>query len=91
MRVDLCDERIVLRGKYDLALGRAQGTEARVLIVDFKTGDRHGSHLDDLRYYALLETIRNGVPPFRVATYYLDASTFGAACPRCNKTPPMPT
>jgi len=73
-RVDLCGGRVVLKGKVDLSLGRAQGTEARVLLVDFKTGAPHRGHVDDLRYYALLETVRSGVPPFRVATYYLDAA-----------------
>lgn len=72
-RVDLCAGRVVLRSKVDLTLGRARGTEARVLIVDFKSGKAHPSHLDDLRFYALLETLRSGVPPFRVASYYLDA------------------
>lgn len=73
-RVELCAGRIVLRSKVDLALGRAVGTEARVLIVDFKTGQAHRAHLDDLRYYALVECLRMGVPPFRIATYYLDSA-----------------
>ena len=34
----LCSDRIVVRGKVDLALGQARGTTAGVLIVDFKTG-----------------------------------------------------
>lgn len=76
VRVDLCDDRVVLRGKVDLSLGAPRGTTARVLIVDFKTGAAHGHHVDDLRFYALLEAIRSGVPPWRVATYYLDAATF---------------
>lgn len=69
----LCGGRITLRGKVDLALGQAQGTEARVMIVDFKTGAPSPVHVDDLRFYALLETLRVGVPPFRVASWYLDA------------------
>ena len=76
MRVELCDGRIIVQAKADLVLGRAQGTEARVLIIDFKTGTRYATHVDDLRFYALLETIRSGVPPFRVASYYLDSATF---------------
>ena len=74
----LCADRIVLWGKVDLALGRAAGTEARVLLVDLKTGRSHTSHLDDLRFYALIQTLRVGVPPFRVASYYLDTATFHA-------------
>lgn len=73
VRADLCADRIRLRSKVDLALGSARGQEARMLLVDLKTGQPWPGHLDDLRYYALLETLRVGVPPFRVATYYLDA------------------
>lgn len=69
----LCEGRITLRGKVDLALGQAHGTEARVMIVDFKTGSPSSVHVDDLRFYALLETLRVGVPPFRVVSWYLDA------------------
>jgi len=76
VRVDLCEERVVLRGKVDLALGAPKATRARVLIVDFKTGPAYPSHVDDLRFYALLEAIRSGVPPWRVASYYLDSATF---------------
>lgn len=74
--VDLCGDRVVLRGKVDLVLGQARGDEARVLVVDLKTGRAYPSHLDDLRYYALVQTLRVGVPPFRVASYYLDTATF---------------
>ena len=73
-RVELCAGRIVLRSKVDLALGQPVGTQARVLIVDFKTGRPHPTHMDDLRYYALLECLRSGVPPFRIASYYLESA-----------------
>ena len=69
----LCDDRIVVRGKVDLALGRPRGLTAGVLIVELKTGRPSRAHADDLRLYALLETLRAGVPPFRVATWYLDS------------------
>jgi len=73
-----CDDRISLRGKPDLAFGQARGDEAGVLIVDLKTGRSYPQHLDDLRFYALLQTLKVGVPPFRVASYYLDSATFHA-------------
>jgi CRISPR/Cas system-associated exonuclease Cas4 (RecB family) len=76
MRVDLCDERISLRGKVDLTLGMASGTAAGKVLVDLKTGAFSTDHLHDLRFYALLETLRLGVPPRRVASYYLDAGRF---------------
>lgn len=72
-RVDLLDGRLVLQGKVDLSLGRSQGTTAGKVLIDLKTGGFAPVHLDDLRFYALLETIRLGVPPRLVATYYLDS------------------
>lgn len=76
--VELCDGRIVLRGKVDLTIGAADGLRASKVIVDFKTGSRAISHLEDLRFYALVETLRLGVPPWKVASYYLDAGSFQA-------------
>ena len=74
LRVELCGQRVVLRAKVDLALHRGVGNEARSVLIDFKSGRPHAGHLDDLRFYALVETIRLGVPPFRLAAYYLDAA-----------------
>jgi hypothetical protein len=76
VRAMLCDDRVSLRAKYDLAFGRPNGMEARVIIVDFKTGREYSHYVDDLRFYALVETLRNGVPPFRVASYYLETGEF---------------
>jgi len=75
---ELCGSRIVLWGRVDLVLGVARGDEARSLIIDLKTGRSYPGHLDDLRFYALVQTLRIGVPPFRVASYYLDTATFHA-------------
>jgi hypothetical protein len=69
---------VVLRAKVDLALGRSEGPRAGMLIVDFKTGRPYPAHMDDLRFYALVETLRIGVPPFRVASDYLDSATWHA-------------
>jgi len=74
--VKLCAERVSLRGRPDLAFGQARGEEAGVLIVDLKTGWSYPHHFDDLRFYALLQTLKTGVPPYRVASYYLDSATF---------------
>jgi len=72
-RVELHDGRVVLAGKIDLSLGRATGSTAGKVLIDLKTGGFVPSHLDDLRFYALLETIRLGTPPRLLATYYLDS------------------
>lgn len=61
---------VAIKGRFDLALGPPG--RGPVVIVDFKTGAKAPEHRDEMRYYALLETLRNGVPPIRVATYYLD-------------------
>jgi hypothetical protein len=70
---DLFGGAIVLSGKVDLALGRAEGTRAGKVLIDLKTGRTSPTHREDLRFYALIETLRLGVPPRRIATHYLDS------------------
>jgi hypothetical protein len=72
VRQDVCADRIVLRGKVDLTLGAPDGLVAGKVLVDLKTGAAKAAHLDDLRFYALVETLRLGTPPLRLGTYYLD-------------------
>jgi hypothetical protein len=43
------------------------------VLLDMKTGRFAANHQDDLRFYALLETLRLGTPPRALASYYLDA------------------
>jgi hypothetical protein len=74
-RAELCGGMVVLSGKVDLTLGAAVGNQAGRVVVDLKTGGRHAGHADDLRFYALLDTLRVGVPPFRLVSYYLDSGT----------------
>lgn len=73
IKIELFDRRIILQGRVDLTLGHARGTTARKVLIDFKSGGFSPSHVDDLRFYALLEAIRIGTPPRRLATYYLDS------------------
>ena len=70
-RAELCGGRVVLVGRPDLTLGQA-GRGGKV-IIDLKTGDRRRHHVDDLRFYALVDALRVGVPARRLATVYLDA------------------
>lgn len=70
-RVELCGGRIVLAGRPDLTLGQA--LRSGKVIIDLKTGHRRRHHVDDLRFYALVDTLRVGLPPRRLATVYLDA------------------
>ncbi|MDP1793302.1 MAG: PD-(D/E)XK nuclease family protein [Acidimicrobiales bacterium] len=69
---------IELRARPDLALGRPSGPDARSLLIDLKTGRPHQSHADDLRFYALVFTLRWGAAPWRVASYYAADGTWVA-------------
>jgi hypothetical protein len=75
-RAELCDDRVVLAGRADLTLQRPEGTTARKVVVDLKSGGFSPSHLDDLRFYAVLETLRLGTPPRLIATHYLESGRF---------------
>lgn len=74
LRADLCDGKVVLQGRTDLTLGRADGTRAGKVVIDLKTGGPSPSHVDDLRFYALVDTLRLGTPPRLTASYYLDSA-----------------
>lgn len=69
---ELHDGLIVLSGRPDLTLGRPRGTTPAKVLLDLKTGFRSPAHREDLRFYALVETLRMQVPPRKVATYYVD-------------------
>ncbi len=76
LRALLCADRLTLRGKVDLSLGYVRnGGEAGKVLIDLKTGQPGHGHLEDLRFYALLETLKMGVPPRLLVNYYLDAGT----------------
>ncbi len=82
LEVPLAGGRVVLTGVVDLALGAPAGERASVCVVEVKSGSRRLEHRGDLHFYALLETLRSGAPPFRIATYYtrtgeLDAEDVG--------------
>jgi hypothetical protein len=66
---------VILSGRPDLTLGQPRGNIAGKVIIDLKTGAARGHHTDDLRFYALLETLARGTPPRLLATVYLDSGT----------------
>lgn len=76
IRMELFDGVVVLQGKIDLTLGRAEGLRGGKVLVDLKSGKFQPGHMHDLRYYALIEAVRIGVPPRRIASYYLDQGRF---------------
>ena len=76
LRAELCNGKLVLSGRADLTLGTPDGFRAGKVIIDLKTGNFAPLHVEDLRFYALIETLRMGVPPRLLATYYLDSAQF---------------
>lgn len=67
------DGAILLRAKADIIIGRAVGDESRKVLIDLKSGLISERHRDDLRFYALVETLARGVPPRLVASFSLEA------------------
>lgn len=65
--------RIQLTAKVDLVIGRPEGRESRKVIVDLKSGRVVPKHRDDLRFYALVETLCRDVPPRKLASFSLDS------------------
>ena len=61
---------------------RARGPEepmrARRIALDLKSGRAWPEFPEDMRLYALLLTLRHGVPPFRVASVFLDSGEWQA-------------
>jgi hypothetical protein len=80
VRVELLGGSLVLSGQLDLVLG-AQAAErggAHRLAIDLKTGRAWPEHAEDMRFYGLLLALRFGLPPYRVATLYLDSGEWQA-------------
>ncbi len=66
-QVHLAGGGVVLRGLVDLTLGEPGGATACVCLVDVTTSVLEARHEHGLTYLALLETLRSGEPPLRVA------------------------
>ena len=63
----------MLRAKADIVIGRPAGNESRKVLIDLKSGRISHRHREDLRYYALVETLVREVPPRMVASFSLEA------------------
>lgn len=64
---------ILLRARVDLVIGRPVGNESRKVLIDLKSGRIVDRHREDLRFYALVETLAREVPPRSVASFSLEA------------------
>lgn len=81
VRAELLGGALVLSGRIDLVLGspdRLDPHRAERLAIDLKSGGAYPDHPEDLRFYALLMTLRFGVPPYRVASLYLESGEWQA-------------
>ncbi|MEX0832745.1 MAG: PD-(D/E)XK nuclease family protein [Actinomycetota bacterium] len=73
LRAEFADGKLTVSGRPDLVLGQVRADGATRLLVDLKTGDARAEYPEDLRLYALIHTLRFGVPPRRVASLFLDS------------------
>lgn len=63
---------LVLSARPDLVLGRPRPDMRQTMFLcDFKSGSLNDGHLFEARYYALVATLRFGVPPFRSTVFSL--------------------
>jgi hypothetical protein len=69
LAIPLAGGRIVLSGFVDLVIGTPSKGRASVCLVDLAVGPRRGEQQLGLRFLALLETLRSGAAPARVATF----------------------
>ncbi|MGH9093495.1 MAG: hypothetical protein ACRDZR_19245 [Acidimicrobiales bacterium] len=69
LSVPLAGGRVVVVGTADLVLGAPPARRSSVCVVEVRAGGP-GTDVHGRRLLALLETLRSGAPPCRVATYH---------------------
>jgi PD-(D/E)XK nuclease superfamily len=81
VRVELLGGDLTLSGQIDLVLGapdRLDPSRATRLVMDLKTGNAYPEFAEDMRFYALLMTLRFGGPPYRAASFFLESGSWQA-------------
>jgi hypothetical protein len=78
LTIPLCGGRVLLAGTADLVVGSQATSEASVCLVEVDTERRSGWPRTSLHFLALLETLRSGAAPSRVATYYTGTGALDA-------------
>jgi hypothetical protein len=79
VKAELLGGDLVLSGQIDLVLGAPDRTDparATRLAIDLKTGNAYPEFAEDMRFYALLMTLRFGVPPYRAASLFLESGSW---------------
>ncbi len=69
MSVPLAGGRVVLRGWADVMIGAPRHDVASVCLVSIRSTPLHPLQREELHFTALVETLRSGIPPFRLASY----------------------
>jgi hypothetical protein len=75
--IPLAGGRVVLCGTFDLLVGAPVPDRATLCAVGLTTGGRWAQARTVLHYLALLETLRSGTPPFRVAVLHSAVGRYG--------------
>ena len=71
--------RLTLSVRPDLVLGRPRADLRQTMFLcDFKTSDLKDDHEHEALLYALVSTLRHGVPPYRSCVYSLASGTWVA-------------
>lgn len=75
--IPLAGGRVVLGGVFDLLVGAPVPGMATLCALGLTTGGRWAQARTALHYLALLETLRSGTPPFRVALLHSAIGRYG--------------
>jgi hypothetical protein len=82
LTVPLAGGRAVLVGVADLVLGAPPVDRASVCLVEVRSAAPTEEHRRARTYLSLLEALRSGAPPCRVATYYSGSGVLDAEEPQ---------
>jgi hypothetical protein len=75
--IPLAGGRIVLHGVFDLVVGLPQPRTASLCALGLSTGGSWAAARRSLHYLSLLETLRTGTPPFRLALLESASGRYG--------------
>jgi hypothetical protein len=75
--IPLAGGRIVLHGVFDLLVGIPRPDTASLCALGLCTGGSWARERRSLHYLALLETLRSGTPPFRLALLETGSGRYG--------------
>lgn len=75
--IPLAGGRVVLQGSFDLLVGVPQPGTASLCALGLSTGGPWPRERRTLHYLALLETLRGGTPPFRLALIESASGRYG--------------